>query len=245
MTSWVEPRYCPLEWCRMPVLTALLAFTVLMLATASPARAAPDGLDILEGLLEQNKPIVCADQTYALCAGSKCTVFNDVAYCDCKVLKGNSVSSPFKYAGGDVCTVNAAGPKAGYMVSTFSLPKSLLAPSGNQAVYSCPRATTFAAYAKCDGGICFTNTVKDPTSESGTIQRIVCSCPVERANPIQGLEIIGPYPCEQAFFRNCDAAYATNATASTLYDGTSLFGTEIGTRTLYGSVPPLNKCPPR
>ena len=223
-------------------LAALAA--ALALTTGGSARAADGGVDFLAGLLGRNAPVICRDQTYALCAGSRCFVFNDVAYCGCDVLKGNSISSPFNYDGGNVCSVNAAGVNNGFMVSTFSLPKSIVAPSGNQALYICPR-TSRAAYAKCDGGICFTSTIRESSPGSDTPlgnKRITCSCPVERANPIQGLEIIGPYPCQQSFLRNCDAAIANSDTGSVLYDGTSIGSTEIGTRLLYGSVPPLNTC---
>ena len=228
---------------RVMLVLAVLA-AALALTTGGSARAADGGADPLAGLLARNAPVICRDQTYALCAGARCFVFNDVAYCGCDVRKGNSVSSPFNFDGGYVCSVNAAGVNNGYMVSTFSLPKQLVAPSGDQALYVCPR-TSRAAYAKCDGGICFTSTINDvppgPDTPPGG-KRIVCSCPVEKANFLQGLEIIGPYPCQQKFFRNCDAAFATSDTGSILYDGTSIGSTEIGVRVLDGNVPPLNVC---
>ena len=208
------------------------------------ACAADGGADPLAGLLAQNTPVICRDQTYALCAGASCFVFNDVAYCTCDVKKGNSISSPFKYDSGNVCSVNAEGANNGFMVSTFSLPPSLVAPSGSQALYVCPR-TSRAAYAKCDGGICFTSTTGNSFPGSNTQlgnNQIVCSCPVERANPIQGLEIIGPYPCQESFFRYCDATTANSDNGSTLYDGTSIGSTATGTLLLDGSVPPLNTC---
>lgn len=189
--------------------------------------------------------MVCQNQTYALCAGASCFVFNDVAYCACNIRKGDSVSSSFKYAGGDICAVNAQGADNGFMASTFSLPASLIAPAGKQALYKCPR-TSRAAYAKCDGGLCFTSTRGQSVPGSGTPlgrSQIVCSCPVETANPVQGLEIIGPYPCQASFFKYCDPAYATGETGSTLIDGTAIGSTLIGTRVLYGHVPRLNTCP--
>lgn len=221
----------------------------LALTAGGSARAADDGVNPLARFLARNRPVICRDQTYGLCAGARCFVFNDVAYCTCDVKKGNSISSPFNYDGGNVCSVNAEGANNGYMVSTFSLPPSLVAPSGSvpppgsQALYICPR-TSSAAYAKCDGGICFTSTQGQSFPGLGQLgsDQIVCSCPVERANPIQGLEIIGPYPCQERFFRNCDGTVANNDNGSTLYDGTSIGSTVTGIYLLYGSVPALNTC---
>jgi hypothetical protein len=229
---------------RASFVAAVLA-AALGLTAGGPARGADGGgADPLAGLFSRNKPVICRDQTYALCAGASCFVFNDVAYCTCDVLKGDSISAPFNYDSSNVCSVNAEGVNNGYMVSTFSLPESLVAPSGNQALYACPRSS-LAAYAKCDGGICFTSSTGRSFPGSNTPlgdNQIMCSCPIERANPIQGLEIIGPYPCEESFFQNCDRTVANKDTGSTLYDGTSIGSTEIGTRLLYGSVPPLNTC---
>lgn len=216
---------------------------VLALTAGGPAHAAAERDNPLASLLARNKPVICRNQEYALCAGARCFVFNDVAYCACDIEKGDSISSPFTYAKGNICSVNADGVSRGYMASTFSLPPALTAPIG-KAIYKCPR-TSRAAYAKCDGGLCFKSTIGTAVPGSnaplGTNQ-IVCSCPVETANPIQGLEIIGPYPCQQSFFQLCNPAVANDETGTTLYDGTSLGGTETGTRLLYGSVPNLNVC---
>jgi hypothetical protein len=200
--------------------------------------------DFLAGLLGRAKPVICRDQTYALCAGASCFVFNDIAYCTCNVLQGDSISSPFHYDNSNICSLNAQGVNNGYMASTFSLPQSIVAPSGDQALYRCPRSSV-AAYAKCDGAICFTSTTGSTFPGSNTPledNQIVCSCPIERANPVQGLEIIGPYPCQEAFFQNCDPAAANSKTGSTLYDGTSIGSTVTGIRLLDGDVPPLNTC---
>ena len=229
---------------RASLVPAVLA-AALALTAGGPARGADGGgADPLAGLLDGDTPVICRDQTYALCAGASCFVFNDVAYCTCNVLKGDSISAPFNYDSSNICSVNAEGVNNGYMASTFSLPDELKAPSGNQALYICPR-TSLAAYAKCDGAICFTSTTGGTFPGSDTPlgdDQIVCSCPVERANPVQGLEIIGPYPCQESFFRYCDPAVANGDNGSTLYDGTSIGSTVTGTRLLYGSVPPLNTC---
>lgn len=232
------------RWLKLMCL--LLVLLALVLTTGGWAQASP-----LDELLEQ-KPVICKDQKYALCAGSRCFVFNDVAYCTCDVLKGDSISSPFTYDNGDVkgnvCTINAEGDDNGYIVSTFSLPKkksmSIVAGPGNQAIYKCPR-TSLADYAKCDGGICFTST-KGKTSLGFYTplddDQIVCSCPVTRTNPDRGVQIIGPYPCQEKFFENCERRVANNDNGSTLYDGSPIGSTEAAIRQLYGSVPPLNIC---
>src|SRR3954465_9297607 len=144
---------------------------------------------------------ICHDQTYALCAAASCFVLNQVAYCKCDVEHGDSISLPFKFDKGEnVCTVNAEGADNGFMVSTFSLPPSVVAPSGDMALYTCPGATSDGAYAQCDGGLCFTST------EGGSFMRvarplkkgeIVCSCPITVAAPSQATlstQIAGPDP---------------------------------------------------
>jgi hypothetical protein len=155
----------------VPAVLAALALTA-----GGPARSADDSTaDFLAGLLSRHKPVICRDQTYALCAGASCFVFNDVAYCTCNVLEGNSISTPFNYDSSNVCSLNAEGVNNGYMVSTFSLPPSIVAPSGK--LYVCPR-TSVADYAKCDGGICFTSTTGKSSPGSNTPlgdNQIACS----------------------------------------------------------------------
>jgi hypothetical protein len=46
------------------------------------------------------------NQTYALCAVASCFVFNEVAYCECDVLRGDSISLALEFDDQDVCTVN-------------------------------------------------------------------------------------------------------------------------------------------
>lgn len=234
MTAWLAT--VRRRW--LEVVGVVLAVLGLMATAGIPARA--DLLDQLAG----PKPVICTDQTYALCAGASCFVFNDVAYCTCDVRHGNSISSPFNYGNGNICSLNAAGVGNGYMASTFSLPESLKAPFGHQALYRCPRSSR-ADYARCDGGICFTSTSGNAFPGSRRPlgdQQIVCSCPVTRADSIRGLEIIGPYPCEKAFFRNCERAVANSRNGATLYDGTAIGSTVTAIRLLDGSVPLLNTC---
>ena len=66
---------------------------------------------------------VCKNQTYALCASARCNVYDGVAYCQCDVKHGDSISLPFRMGDKDVCAVNAAGADNKYMISTYSLPE--------------------------------------------------------------------------------------------------------------------------
>ena len=82
---------------------------------------------------------VCKDQTYALCAAARCNVFDGVAYCQCDVKHGDSISLPFPMGKDeDVCSINAAGAANKYMVSTYSLPKRSSRRTATQAIYTCP-----------------------------------------------------------------------------------------------------------
>ena len=102
---------------------------------------------------------VCKDQTYALCAAARCNVLDGVAYCQCEVKHGDSISLPFPMGKDeDVCSINAAGAANKYMVSTYSLPEAIVAPHGDQAIYTCPGESSDGAYAQCDGGVCFRST---------------------------------------------------------------------------------------
>jgi hypothetical protein len=146
--------------------------------------------------------------------------------------------------------VNAEGAANGYMASTFSLPDSVVASSGSQALYTCPAATSTGAYAQCDGGLCFTSTegqsfpgFSAPLSGS----EIICSCPITVADPSSariGYQIVGPYPCQKSFFKNCKRATDGKKTGSQIYVGAPTgVARELATQ-LDGSVPPLNQCFP-
>lgn len=100
---------------------------------------------------------ICDNQQYALCATTSCLVFDQVAYCKCDVEYGKSISLNYRFANQNVCSVNAEGADNGYMVSTYSLPASVVV-GGNQALYTCRGSTSDGAYAQCDGGICFSST---------------------------------------------------------------------------------------
>src|SRR5271166_4144133 len=157
---------------------------------------------------------VCKDQTYALCAAARCNVFDGVSYCQCDVKHGDSISLPFPMGKDeDVCSINAAGAANKYMVSTYSLPESIVAPHGDQAIYTC-KGEEGGSYAQCDGGLCFRSTGEttfpgfDKPVPKG---QIICSCPITQASSSggQGYQILGPYPCDKSFFKYCKSDVAT------------------------------------
>ncbi len=192
---------------------------------------------------------ICTDQTYALCAVASCFVLNGLSYCKCDVKEGDSISLPFNFGRNqNVCTINEEGKKNGYMVSTYSLPPSVVAPYGTKALYDCPSGTSNGAYAQCDGGVCFTGSkgqsfpgFAKPLGKN----QIICSCPVTVATPQNspaGYQIAGPYPCERSFFANCKKAVANTNTGATIYVGAPTGAPRLLTRQLYGRVPPINEC---
>lgn len=192
---------------------------------------------------------ICKNQTYALCAVASCFVFNEVAYCKCDVKFGDSISLPFEFdARKDVCDVNAEGAANGYMVSTFSPPESVLAPNGDQAIYTCPASSSDGAYAQCDGGICFTST--EGQSFPGFEQpldknQLICSCPITTAHPRTakvGYQIAGPYPCQKSFFQNCKGRTANSKTGSTIYVGAPTGTARLLTFLLTGKNIPPKEC---
>lgn len=191
---------------------------------------------------------ICKSQTYALCAAARCNVYDGVAYCQCQVKSGNSISLTFNMGKHDVCSVNAAGAKNRYMVSTYSLPPEIVAPHGNRAVYSCSGGMSEGAYAQCDGGLCFRST--ENTSFPGFDKpvpkgQIICSCPVTTAggsSRIVGHGILGPYPCQQSFFKYCKSATANTNTGSTVYVGAPPGMVQNLAVSLNGHVPTLNQC---
>ncbi len=194
---------------------------------------------------------VCHNQIYALCAAASCFVFNDVAYCTCDIKKGTSISESYEFGSHqNVCTVNAQGPLNGYMVSLYSLPTSVLAPDGNQAVYTCPGETASGAYAQCDGAFCYTSSAAQrfpPGShEQLRPDQIVCTCPITVSSPpaTSGYQIIGPYPCKKSFFKYCNSKVASTDTAAKIYSGAPTGAAAALTTALYGSVPPFNTCSP-
>ena len=194
---------------------------------------------------------VCSGQTYALCATASCFVMNEVAYCKCDVESGDSISLSDAFDNDEnVCSVNATGAANGYMVSTFSIPGPVIAPDGNEALYTCPASTSNGAYGQCDGGLCFTSS--EGQSFPGftgplTASEIICSCPGTVADPATarvGYQIAGPYPCQKSFFKNCKRATANLRTGSQIYVGAPTGTARLLAGLLNGSVPALNQCLP-
>jgi hypothetical protein len=190
---------------------------------------------------------ICKGQTYALCATASCTVLNEVAYCQCDVKKGDSISLPLDVDGQDVCSINANGANNGYMVSTFSLPKSVVPPLGNQALYTCP-AGSDGGYAQCDGGICFTSS--KGSSFPGFDKKlgpanIICACPISVTpdSPV-GFQIAGPFPCDNSYFRYCRSEVANTSTGSTVKVGAPTGTARYLALQLNGRVPRLQECRP-
>jgi hypothetical protein len=188
---------------------------------------------------------ICKGQTYALCATASCTVINQVAYCKCDVKEGDSISLPLRVDGEDVCAINANGADNGYMVSTFSLPESVVAPTGHRALYTCP-AGSAGGYAQCDGGICFTSS--NGSSFPGFDRPlgstdIICACPITQpsSSPV-GYQIAGPYPCVDSYFRFCNSQTSNTNTGSTVKVGAPTGTAKFLALQLNGSVPKLNEC---
>jgi hypothetical protein len=219
---------------------------------ANPGTIARSSVPTCSSGANSRSPFIILDnQTYALCPPASCFVFSDVAYCACDVETGNSISLKFAFDDGqDVCTVNEEGAANGtYVVSTFSVPESVLK-GGDMATYTCPSGSD-GAYAQCNGGICFTNTegqsfpgFDEPLAKN----QIICSCPITEQNPKDpvGYQILGPYPCQQSFFENCNKKTANSHTGSTLHVGAPSGTGDLLAKLLTGSVPNSNKCfPPR
>ena len=197
--------------------------------------------------------VICKSQTYALCALASCFVMDGVSYCKCDVKSGDSISLKLSYGPGqDVCIANAEGAANGYMMSTFSYPETVSAPYGNEALYDCPATTApYGASAQCDGGVCFKSTegqsfpgFPQPLSQG----QIICSCPIAVTNPSTaqvGFQIAGPYPCQQAFFKNCVSPTATPLTGASLYVGAPTGSAELLTRILTGQTRAVNHCTAR
>jgi hypothetical protein len=198
-------------------------------------------------------PTVICDNTYALCAAAECFVYNAVAYCNCDILDGESISAPFEYTedGGakkNICDLNAQGVDEGtFMASTFSLPADVNK-GGSQAVYTCPSNST-GAYAQCDGGLCYSNT--SGTSFPGfdeplTDDEIICSCPITSAtsgNSPFGYQFMGPFPCQESAFKACRRDTNTN-TGTSIPVGAPSGVPRLLTIALTGENPDINECHP-
>ena len=229
---------------------ATLSFVILA-AIVLTAHALPASAGTAAKPSKSSKFTICAGQTYALCATASCFVMDGVAYCQCDVMSGDSISLTDAFGDGqNVCTVNAQGAGNGYMVSTYSLPDAVVAPEGNEALYTCPASSSNGAYAQCDGGLCFTST--ESASFPGfdtplSANQIICSCPITVADPSaakDGYQIVGPYPCQKSYFKNCHRATANKKTGAQIYVGAPAGVPRKLTNLLDGSVPAFNQCLP-
>ncbi|SAL44687.1 hypothetical protein AWB70_03434 [Caballeronia cordobensis] len=220
-------------------------------SAAAPSASPPIGIEDNTAAASVQKGLsICRNQEYALCAGVRCFVYNNVAYCRCNLQFGDSVSRRLSYAGGDVCTFNAEGSGNGYVVSTFSVPPASAGPSGDRALYFCPPTSNSGAYASCDGGICFASTRGQSFPGLGRLgqDQIVCSCPIATGTSGSaakvGHQIFGPYPCQASFFENCTSAVATGANGTIIYEGAPTGSYEIGALVLNGRPARFNMCFP-
>jgi len=200
---------------RMIVLAFAFAWFAILLSGSVLWAAKPPDKCETEGPF-----LILNNQSYALCATADCFSFNQVAYCKCDLLKGDSISAPFDYPPGEgdqnICTLNQQGKTNGFRASTFSFPDDVAFPGGKTAIYTCPgennkgegvaaRAAR-GSYAQCDGGLCFTSTKSKLFPGFGDerlLNEIICSCPFSTicepasVNPDGlGYQISGTYSTE-------------------------------------------------
>ena len=229
--------------------TAISAIITVQLVAAVPAAAAPD------------PPfVVCHDQTYALCAHASCTVYNGVAYCQCDVLRGDSISLQFAIptptGEANVCDVMVQGKTNGFLVSTYSYPADA-AKGGSLAIYTCPGTDNAAGgvpapvtYGQCDGGICFSRPALDVDLQI----EVTCSCPISTgatagsSTPL-GYQTFGPYHPQAPVGHRCDASGCAScsvpnptANGSVIPVGAPTGSGRFLTVRLNGSFPPTNEC---
>jgi hypothetical protein len=236
-----------LSWNMRPYRLAFALGLALTLLMAIPGHVAAEEVspqipNRFTSELEDGMPkfLKCPGQTYALCAASSCYVYNDVAYCKCDVVEdGDSISLAFEVENGvngeNVCEVNANGVGNGYMVSTFSLPDSVLKDGGEMALYTCPGGGSDGAYAQCDGGLCFESTEGSPSfpgfEQPLLADEIICSCPItiHKEKQIFGYQIPGPFPCEQSIFEQCSSDTTNDRTGTNANTGTTIpVGAPVG-----------------
>ena len=245
-------------------LSCVVVIIAVALALFAPVPSAALHLD--PPLAPEPPFVVCQNQTYALCAAASCFIYNLVAYCQCDVMKGDSISLQlaFSTATGkeNVCDVNAQGKTNGFMVSTFSLPAAVVR-GGSEAVYTCPGPNNAGsgvpapvAYGQCDGGLGFTSTTNKtfPGFEGKLHKEIIASCPTSiGASPQNsnafGYQIFGAYHPQAPVGQRCDAsACAACGISNPTANGSILpVGAPTGvgkflTQQLTGSVPTVNEC---
>jgi hypothetical protein len=242
----------------IPALATILIFTAIS-AFAFHLDPSPDS---------EPPFVVCQQQHYALCAAASCFVYNGLAYCNCDIKKGDSVSLQLNYStpSGEqnVCDANGRGRRNGYMLSTFSLPNNVRS-GGDAAVYTCPGSDNAGsgvvapvAYGQCDGGFCFKST--SGKRIPGFPQRlrnnqIICSCPISTdatagSSDNYGYQIFGAYNPKAPIGSRCDAnaclpCSVPNPTSNgaAIVVGAPTGTGDILTLKLYGPpIPDLNEC---
>jgi hypothetical protein len=212
---------------RMILLAFALAWFAVLLSGSVLWAARPDKCEPVD----DGSFLILNNQSYALSATADCFSFNQLAYCKCDVLRGDSISLPFDYGDNqNICTLNLQGKKNGYRASTFSFPEDVAFPDGNLALYTCPGEANKSkfinmghpargTYSQCDGGLCFTSTRgRSFPGFDGRLSRkeIMCSCPFSTVcenlseNP-DGYQISGNYDgqCSVEECSKCNAGALT------------------------------------
>jgi hypothetical protein len=200
-----------------------LLFAATILAAVGLQFAAPV---LAQGAQPEFAPeppfVICQHQRYALCAEASCFVYDTVAYCQCDIMHGDSISLELSYtsAAGErnVCDVNRQGRRNGYMVSTFSFPINV-EKGGPAAVYTCPGSANAGngvsapvAYGQCDGAICSTSSRGQRfPGFAGKLKHNenICSCPISTdatpgSSDVAGFQIFGPYHPDSPAGSRCD-----------------------------------------
>jgi len=246
------------------VFKAAPILAVIQLLTAASAF----GADTAQALNPESPFVICKKQRYALCAAASCFVYNLVAYCNCDVEHGDSISLQLSYTtpagtSRNVCDVNKEGYGNGYMVSTYSLPAGV-EKGGPNAVYTCPGTADAGtgvpapvAYGQCDGAICSVSSRGNrfPGFEPHLRNsEIMCSCPVSTdatpgSSDSAGYQIFGPYhpsapPGSRCDASACAACSVSNPTANgaAIKVGAPTGSATFLTQQLDGTVPSLNEC---
>ena len=225
------------------------------------------GSDLDPSLNPEPPFVICQNQQYALCAEASCFVYDGLAYCECDILSGDSISLQLSYSGPageqNICDVNQQGKTNGYMVSTFSLPDNVKK-GGSAAVYTCPGSADAGsgvsapvAYGQCDGGICFKSTRDKHFPGLGKLEgdQIICSCPISTgstpgSSDSLGYQVFGPYHPNAPKGSRCDASACTSCSVSnpTANGATLPVGAPTGSGKFLAlkldgpPIPDLNEC---
>ena len=240
-------------------IVAAVQLIIVVSAFAAPVDSAPS---------VTNPFVICSNQKYALCAEASCFVYNFVAYCQCDVKRGDSISLQLSYSSPtgtkNICDVNQEGKNNGYMVSTFSLPDNVTK-GGSAAVYTCPGSANAGsgvsapvAYGQCDGAICFNSSrgKRFPGFEARLRpNENICSCPVSTdatpgSSDSAGYQIFGPYHPDAPAGSRCDASACAacsvpnpTSNGATIPVGAPSGSGEFLALSLDGPPPPdLNQC---